>query len=110
MTLLEVTDENYENEVVKCERPVVAYFWAGWCHFCTTMAPRFEQVSAEFKGNVKFCKVDVDKNSKTANRANLKGIPCIIIYKNGKEIGRIVGVEDKNVLIEKIESHLGDYF
>ena len=110
MKTTEVNDENYDEEILSSKRPVVAYFGASWCKFCTIMEPRFEKIVEEFKGDIKFCKVNVDKSQKVANKSNIKGIPCIILFKNGNEIGRIVGVEDQGVLLEKIEGHLGDYY
>ena len=110
MKIIEVDDKNYEQEVIDSKRPVVVYFSASWCKFCSVMLPRFENLVEEFKGNVKFCKADVDKSIEFANKSNIKGVPCIIIFKAGREIGRIVGVESQQVLLEKIESHLSDYF
>jgi len=108
--ITEVNEKNYEEEVINSKRPVVAYFTASWCKFCAIMKPRFENLEKKFKGNVKFCSINIDKNTGLANKNNLRGVPCIIIYKDGREIGRIAGVEEESVLSEKIESHLGDYF
>ena len=109
MKITKLDEKNYEEEVLKSKRPVVAYFSASWCKFCAIMEPRFDRIVDDFKGEVKFCKVDIDKNKKLADKNNLKGVPCIILYKDGTEIGRIVGVEEQDVLLDKIESHLADY-
>ncbi|MBW3023111.1 thioredoxin family protein [Candidatus Woesearchaeota archaeon] len=110
MKITEVNDENYEQEILKSERPAIVYFSASWCKFCPVMTERFEKIVEEFKGNVKFGKVDVDKSRDFANKSNIRGVPCIILFKDGREIGRIVGVEEQQVLLQKIESHLGDYY
>ncbi|MEM4337086.1 MAG: thioredoxin [Candidatus Woesearchaeota archaeon] len=110
MKIHEVDDKNYEEEVLNSKKPVVVYFWADWCSFCSTMTPRFEAIVKEFKGDVKFCKVDIDKSEQFASKCNIKGVPCIILFKAGREIGRIVGAEEKDIVLEKIESHLSDYY
>jgi len=110
MNIHEVDEKNYDEEILKSRKPVVLYFWAPWCKFCSLMTPRFEKIVEEFKGDVKFCKIDIDKNDKLAKKNNLKGIPCIILYHGGREVGRVMGVEDEELLLEKIEDHLGDFY
>lgn len=110
MKINEIDEKNYDSEIIKSKRPVVTYFWAPWCKFCTIMTPRFEKLSESFKGDVKFCKIDIEKNEKLAKKNNLKGIPTIILYHGSREVGRIMGVEDEEVLLEKIESHLADFY
>jgi len=110
MKITEISKQNYENEVLKSKRPVVAYFWAPWCRFCAIMAPRFEKLAREFKGEVKFGSVDIEKEEEIARKNNLKAVPCIMLFHGSREVGRIVGVEDEEVLLEKIESHLKDFY
>ena len=110
MSIHEINEKNYESEILKSKRPVVAYFWAPWCKFCSMMTPRFDKLAEEFKGDVKFCKVDIEKNEALARKNNLKGIPTIILYHGSREVGRVMGVEDEQILLEKIEAHLGDFF
>jgi thioredoxin 1 len=107
--MIEVTNQNYESEL-KTSRAFVVYFHASWCRFCTKMTPVFEKVARELSIRVKFGKVDIDKERKLAEHNNLKGVPCIIIYRNGSEFGRIVGIESEDVLREKILSHLHDIY
>lgn len=109
MKITEVDEKNYEQEVLGSTRPVVCYFWAPWCRFCSVMSPRFEKLVGDFKGEVKFCSVDIEKNEELAKKNNLKGIPCIILYHGSREVGRIIGVEAEEVLLEKIESNLKDF-
>ncbi len=110
MMIHEVDEDSYEQEVIKTNRPVVAYFWAPWCKFCNIMTPRFENLVKDFKGDVKFCKINIEENEELAKRNNLRGIPCIILYHGEREVGRVMGVEEENVLLEKIESHLKDFY
>ena len=107
--LIEVTHQNYESEL-KTSRAFVVYFHASWCKFCTRMAPVFEKVARELSLRAKFGNVDIDKERKLAEHNNLKGVPCIIVYKNGSEVGRVVGIESEDVLMEKILSHLQDAY
>ena len=107
--MIEVTHQNYESEL-KTSRAFVLYFHASWCRFCARMEPVFEKVARELSIRVKFGKVDIDKEKKLAEHNNLKGVPCIIVYKNGMEVGRIVGIEPEDVLREKILSHLSDAY
>ena len=110
MKITEVDNENYEQQVVNAKRPVVCYFFAPWCKFCSVMTPRFEKLTEDFKGDVKFCRVDIEKEEELAKKNNLKGIPCIILYHGSIEVGRIVGVEEESVLLEKISTHLKDFY
>jgi thioredoxin len=110
MKITEIDEKNYKEEILASKRPAIAYFWAPWCKFCSLMTPRFEKIADSFRGDVKFCRINIDKNEPLAKKNNLKGIPTIILYHGGREVGRIMGVEDEDVLLEKIESHLGDYY
>lgn len=107
--MIELTEENYEAEINSC-RSVIVYFYTNWCRFCTKMIPVFDGLAKKLSLRAKFAKVDIDKQKKLAEHNNLKGVPCIILYKNGKEIGRILGIEEKDVLEEKILSHISDIY
>jgi len=110
MNIHEISDKNYDSEILKTKKPVVAYFWAPWCKFCAIMSPRFENLVKDFKGEIKFCRIDIDKNENLAKKNNLKGIPTIILYHGGREVGRVMGVEEEQLLLEKIEDHLADFY
>lgn len=110
MSIIEINQQNYEKEVLEAKRPVVVYFWAPWCKFCKHMTPNFENVVKEFKGDVKFGTIDIDKDEELAKKNNLKGVPCVIMYHGKREVGRIVGVEDEELLLEKIMTHLKDFY
>ena len=82
-------------------------FWATWCGPCQVIAPIIEQLAEEYDGKLKVGKVDVDANQKTAMRFNVRSIPSVLLFKNGKHIDTVVGAVPKAHLVEKIEAHLG---
>ena len=101
--MLELNKNNFNAEIK--EGVVVIDAWASWCGPCRAMAPIFEELSKEMK-NVKFSKLDVDSNSEIASRYNIMSIPTFLIFKNGKEVSRIVGGNPKSLIKSKIESIL----
>ena len=101
--MLEITESNFEKEVLKSDIPVVLDFWAEWCGPCRMLAPVFEELSRDFKGRLKFAKVNVDENDKVANKFGVRGIPCLVVTNKGEEIDRIVGYAPKEILKKKIE-------
>ena len=97
----ELTENSFETETKKGN--VIVDFWAEWCGPCKMLGPVFEELSNEIK-NVDFAKVNVDNNGELSGSAGVKGIPTLILYKDGKEIDRIVGALSKEALKQKIES------
>ncbi len=98
---MEVSDENFEREVLKCDEPVVVDFWAPWCGPCKMIAPVFDKLSAQLKA-VKFAKVNVDDHTSLAHGQGVMGIPCIIVYKKGEEVDRVVGFQTEDQLKAKL--------
>lgn len=104
---LEVSESSFEAEVLKSESPVLVDFWAGWCMPCKMLAPVVDQIAAEFDGRVKVVKVDVDANQALASKYGVRGIPTLLVLKDGQEIDRIVGAQPKTTIAAKLDGILG---
>ena len=96
---LKINSENFEKEVLNSEKPVLVDFFADWCGPCKMMAPIVEELATELDGKVKVGKINVDENSDIAVEYNVMSIPTLIIFKNGKEEKRLVGLRDKEELL-----------
>ena len=103
----ELTDKTFATEI-KLGTPILIDFWAEWCGPCKMLAPVLEEVSTEFTGKLKFAKLDTEKYPRIAMEQGISGIPCLIIFKNGKEIDRIIGFSPKPILKQKIEKVLSN--
>lgn len=101
-----VTDDNFEEEVLKSSVPVITDFWADWCGPCHAVAPILEQIAAEHDGQLKVAKLDVDTNPATATKYGIRGIPTMIVFKNGDPVETLVGWMPKEQLLKKLEPHL----
>lgn len=104
--LIQVTDEDFEKEVLNSSLPVLVDFWADWCGPCKLIAPLIEELSTEYAGRVKVCKLDVDENPSTASRYGVMGIPTLIFFKGGGAVDRIVGVVPKEEIIKRFDRML----
>ena len=96
---IKLSSENFEKEVLKSEKPVLVDFYADWCGPCNAMAPVIEELATELDGKAKVGKINVDENSEIAVEYNVMSIPTLIIFKNGKEEKRLVGLRDKEELL-----------
>ena len=103
---IEITDNNFESEVVKASTPVLVDFWAAWCAPCRALAPTIDSIAEEYKGRVKVGKLDVDANGTTAARFNIRGIPTLLVIKDGQVKEQIVGAVDKSVITKALDKHL----
>ncbi|MGQ9819519.1 MAG: thioredoxin [Candidatus Kapaibacteriales bacterium] len=99
---IHVTDENFKTEVLKSPVPVIVDFWATWCAPCRLIAPIVAELSQEYDGKIKVCKLDVDNNPNTAIEYGVRSIPTLLFFKNGKVVGNIIGAVGKNVIVEHI--------
>ncbi len=104
--LLEVTDENFDRDVLKASEPVLVDFWAAWCGPCKAIAPIVEEVASQYNGKVKVGKMDVDKNVATPQRYGVRGIPTLLLFKNGKVAEQIVGYVPKETIEKAISKVL----
>jgi thioredoxin len=103
---VEVTDTNFEVEVLKSSVPVLVDFWAEWCGPCKAMAPTIEVVARDYQGRARVAKLNVDENISTASRYNIKGIPTLLLFKNGMVKEQIVGSTNKESIARIIDKHL----
>lgn len=95
---MEFTDQNFEQEVLKSDKPVLVDFWAPWCGPCQVMGPIVDQLSKTLEGKVKIGKMNVDENSDTAAKFGIMSIPALKIFKDGKVVKEFVGVQSAGVL------------
>jgi thioredoxin 1 len=104
----ELTDGDFHQEVDKAEILYLVDFWAIWCPPCAMVAPVLEEIAKEYDGKVNIGKVNVDNEIKTANEYGIQNIPTMIVFKQGKEVERIIGALPKEQIIKKLEKHTTD--
>jgi thioredoxin 1 len=102
----EVTDTDFEGEVLKAEVPVLVDFWAPWCGPCRLVAPIVEELADEYSGKVKFVKLNTDDNFNTASAYGIRSIPTLIVFKGGKPMGELIGLRPKSDLKKVIDQAL----
>lgn len=106
-TLTSVTDSSFETDVLQSTLPVLVDYWAEWCGPCRMLSPILEEIAKDYEGKIKILKLDVDQNPTTAAKFGIRGIPTLMLYKNGKMIASKSGFLSKAQLSEFINSHLG---
>ena len=99
---LNLNSENFESEVLNANEKVLVDFYADWCGPCKMMAPVIEELAEELQGKAKVGKINVDESTDTATQYDVMSIPTIIIFKNGKEVKRFIGVRDKQELLNEV--------
>ena len=101
-----VTDQSFEQEVLKSPVPVLVDFWAAWCGPCKQIAPTVDAIAIEYSGKLKVVKLDVDNNSEVSARFGIQGIPTLMLFKDGQVVEKLVGAYPKAALLSRIQPHL----
>ena len=106
MKPVELSETNFDQEVLKATLPVLVDFWAVWCGPCKMIAPIVDELSVEYDGKLKIGKVDVDNHQQIAMQYGIRSIPTLLVFKDGKVVEQIVGAAPKKSLVEKLSKHL----
>jgi thioredoxin 1 len=102
----EVNKAEFQQEVLNSSTPVLVDFWAEWCGPCKMIAPIVDELAAEYDGRLRVAKLDADENPEILQQYGVMGIPTLILFKDGKDVARIVGYKPKNKIVSKIADHL----
>ena len=102
--IVQVSDASFETDVLQSEMPALVDFWAEWCGPCKMIAPILDEIAEEYSGKIKVCKVNVDSNPETAAKFNVRGIPTLLVFKNGVIEATKVGALSKGQLTEFVDS------
>lgn len=104
--IIHVTDENFEKEILKSELPVLVDYWAQWCGPCQTIAPILEEISKEYRAKLKIAKLNIDENPRIPTKYGIRGIPTLMIFKEGNVEATRVGALSKSQLAAFIDSNI----
>ncbi len=102
----ELTDANFETEVLKSDTPALVDFWAVWCGPCRQVAPTVEALASEYKGKLKVGKMDIDNHQVTPQKYGIRSIPTLLVFKGGEVVGQVVGAVPRSKLEEEIKKHI----
>ena len=104
--VIEITDENFEKEVIEEKLLTLVDFLVTWCGPCRKLAPVIDEIVEEFDSKVKFVKIKADENLQTAQKYSISGVPCLLIFKNGEPVERIVNIVPKSIIVSNLNKHL----
>ena len=104
--IVNVTDASFEDEVLKSDTPVLVDYWAEWCGPCKMIAPVLDEISRDYADRLKVCKLNIDENEQTAPKYNVRGIPTLMLFKNGNVEATKVGALSKSQLTAFLDSNL----
>ncbi len=107
MSVISVTEKNFEAEVLKSPVPVLVDFWAQWCGPCKQLTPIIDELASELAGKLKVVKANVDEASELSAQYNIMSIPTLIVFKKGQAVDQFVGAMGKTQLLAKVQPHLG---
>jgi thioredoxin 1 len=104
--MIELTDANFDQEVIKSDIPVLVDFWAVWCGPCKMIAPLVEELAGEYQGKIKIGKLDVDNNPQVSMTYGIRSIPTLLIFRDGKIADQIIGAVPKQAIAQKLDAQL----
>lgn len=104
--VINVADFNFDAVILKSETPALVDFWASWCAPCRAIAPLVDEIAAQYKGRVRVAKMNVDENQSTPGKYGVRGIPTLILFKDGKVVDQLVGAVPKSQIKELVEKGL----
>jgi thioredoxin 1 len=106
MKIVELTDENFQREVIESETPVLVDFWAVWCGPCKAIAPAIEEIARDYDGKLKVGKLNVDLHQNVTMQYGIRSIPTLMVFKNGQVVEQIVGGYPKQQILSKVTPHI----
>lgn len=101
-----VTDTSFDKDVMKSSTPVLVDFWAEWCGPCRALAPKLEEIAEEMSSKIKIVKMNVDENPQTPGQYGIRGIPALLLFKDGKQVGELIGNQPKDNITEFLKTHI----
>ncbi len=106
MAEITLTDQNFDQEVLQSDQPVLVDFWAPWCGPCRMLAPVVEEIAKEYEGKIKVGKLNVDENQATAQKYGIMSIPTLVIFKGGKIVDQLIGAQSKEAITPHLDKVL----
>ncbi len=104
--VVQITDDNFDEQVIKKKGLILVDFWAEWCGPCRMVAPILDELAEEYEGQVTIAKLNVDENRQSSTRFNIRSIPTLLFFKDGAQVEQIIGASSKSAIKAKVQQHL----